>query len=139
MEGEQAFPVEGIVNRAANSPATHQLAAPQHAQVPAQAGLADTDRLGQLEHGDLGDPGEIQKDAKTGDAGQGMVMRSELAKGRVREERRGCHIKNPLWIIAAAWPTLLASLLVLFPSPLAGEGREGASSAGARASAREFA
>src|SRR5207245_4017790 len=55
----------------------------------------------------------------------------ELAKGRVREERRGCHIKNPLWIIGH-----------YFAPPACGGGSGGAwsfSSAGARASAREFA
>ena len=86
MEGEQAFSVEGVVNHAANPPRTHQPAASQHAKVPAQAGLADTDRVGELEHGDLRNTGEILEDAKTGDAGQRLVMGSELAKGRVREE-----------------------------------------------------
>src|SRR5256885_16546073 len=94
------------MNHSANPPGAHQPAAPQHAKVPAQAGLADTDRLGELEYGDLRDTGEILEDAKARDAGQRLVMRTELAKGRVREERRGCHIKNPLWIIAGTRPGL---------------------------------
>src|SRR5438309_3951388 len=117
MEGEQAFPVEGVVNHAANPPRTYQPAAPQHAKVPAQAGLADSDRIGELEHGDLRNTGEILEDAKTGDAGQRLVVGSELAKGRIGEDRRGCHIKNPLWIIGHHFPSLLAE--VYFPSPLA--------------------
>src|SRR5438270_2864630 len=122
MEGEQAFPVEGVVNHAANPPRAHQPAAPQHAKVPAQAGLADSDRIGELEHGDLGNTGEVLEDAKTGDAGQCLVVGSELAKGRIREERSRCHIKNPLWIIAAAWPTPSSLSAVLFPSPACGGG-----------------
>src|ERR1700730_18769039 len=90
------------MNRAPDPPCTDQLAASQHPWVPAQARLADADRIGELEHGDLGDAGQVLKDTETCDAGQGLVMGSELAQGGNIEEGRGRHIKNPLWIIAGS-------------------------------------
>src|SRR5260370_41780342 len=87
------------MSRASDPPSTDQLAASQHSQVPAQVRLADADRIGELEDGDLGDAGQVLKDAETRDAGQGLVVGSELAQGGIIEEGRGRHIKNPLWII----------------------------------------
>src|SRR5438477_12221507 len=89
---------------ATHTSGAHQLASAQHPQVPAQSWLAEADRVGELENGDLRDPGQVLQDAEACNAGEGLVMSPELPqRGICKQSGRG-HIKNPLWIIAALKP-----------------------------------
>src|SRR4029077_19673784 len=69
-----------------------------------QSWLADSDRLGELEHRDLRDPGQVLKDAKAGDAGERLVMGAELPQRGIGEQSGRGHIKDSLWIIAPPFP-----------------------------------
>src|SRR6202158_6077887 len=72
--------------------------------MPAEPWLADSDRLGELEHRDLRDPGQELQDPKPGDARQCLVMGAELPQRGIGEQRRRGHIKDSLWIIAGLIP-----------------------------------
>jgi hypothetical protein len=51
----------------------------QHAQVPAQARLADPQAVGQVLYRDLAGPGQELQDAQSGKAGQALKVGSKLA------------------------------------------------------------
>src|SRR5438874_8949680 len=115
---------------ATHTAGAHQLASAQHPQVPAQSWLAEADRVGELEHRDLRDPGQVLQNAEACNAGEGLVMSPELPQRGICEQCGRGHIKNPLWIIAAlktagvkALPTSLPPRFS-FPSPARGEGRK---------------
>src|ERR1700680_1093071 len=74
VEGVQAFPVDRVMDGTAVAAGANQLPSPQHPQVPAQARLADSNRIGELEYRDLRNAGQELKDPKAGDAGQRLVM-----------------------------------------------------------------
>src|SRR5438309_3413520 len=86
---------------ATHTAGAHQLASAQHPQVPAESWLAEADRVGELEHRDLRDPGQVLQDAEARNAGEGLVMSPELPQRGICEQCGRGHIKNPLWIIAA--------------------------------------
>src|SRR5438477_9506082 len=116
---------------ATHTAGAHQLASAQHPQVPAQSWLAEADGVGELEHRDLRDPGQVLQDSEACNAGEGLVMSPELPQRGVCEQCGRGHIKNPLWIIAAlktagikALPTSFPPSL-LFPSPARGGGQGG--------------
>src|SRR5438477_6846634 len=115
---------------ATHTAGAHQLASAQHPQVPAQSWLAEADGVGELEHRDLRDPGQVLQNAEACNAGESLVMSPELPQRGICEQCGRGHIKNPLWIIAAlktaglkALPTSVAPSL-LFPL-LCSRGRAG--------------
>src|SRR4029077_7641389 len=108
---------------ASHATGAHDLAPAQHPQMPAQPGLADAKRLGELEYRDLRNPGQVLKNPKSGDAGERLVMSPELPQREICEQRGRCHIKNPLWIIARQFVSMAAH--TNFPPPRAGEGQGG--------------
>ena len=79
MEGTQAFAVEGVVDCPPDPARPDQLPSPKHPEVPAQARLADPDGIGELEHGDLRGTCQELHDTQPRDAGQRLVMGTELA------------------------------------------------------------
>ena len=78
----------------------HQVATPQHPEMPAQAWLADLQGVSQLQDRDLRDARQVLKNAQPRDARERLIVRPELAQRGIVQQRSRRHIKKPLWIIA---------------------------------------
>ncbi len=82
LKRHDRFAVQGAQDGASGSPRPHQLAAPQHAQVPAQARLTDAQCIGKFLNRDVLQPSQELQDSEPRDVGQRLVVGTKLTESR---------------------------------------------------------
>jgi hypothetical protein len=83
MEGVQAFAVDRAVDEPSRAASPNQLSSTEHPEMPAEGGLAQIERVGELLDRDLLDAREILQDLQSRDAAERLVMGAQLAKRRL--------------------------------------------------------